>query len=103
MNVVMGASKFKSYIPKSAKNSQSVAAEQPPTSKYRNLYEWCHVWNVSEKQELRLEMAGQNHSYAEGRDLLSARAFQAICNSGYLNHTVENGSLKNWPLASTES
>lgn len=39
MNVVMGASEFESYIPKSAKNPRSVAAEQPPTSKYRNLYE----------------------------------------------------------------
>lgn len=48
-------------------------------------------------------MAEQNHSYAEGRDLLSARAFQAICNSGYLNQTVENGSFKNWALVLTES
>lgn len=47
-------------------------------------------------------MAEQNHSYAEGRDLLSTRAFQAICNSGYLNHTAENGSFKNWASASTE-
>lgn len=99
----MGASKFESYIPKSAQNFGSVAAEQPPTSKYRNLYEWCHVWNISKKQELHLEMAEQNHSYAEGRDLLSSRAFQAICNSGYLNHTVENGIFKSWILASTES
>lgn len=102
-NVVMGASKFKSYIPKSAKNSQSVAAEQPPTSKYRNLYEWCHVWNISKKQELHLEMAEQNHNYLEGRDLLSTCAFQAICNSGYSNHTVENSIFKNWALTSTES
>lgn len=26
--------------------SKRGTAKQPPTPKYRNLYEWCHVWNV---------------------------------------------------------